>query len=357
MQRLTTGDASSASAGNVNSDARTKIESSFDIFWEAMDVVNRDFYGDLPTAQDTTYLAIRGVVDSLGDPHTSFLTPSEAERFQSNITGNFEGIGARVEWDEKEEAVRIVEPYENQPAWNAGLRRDDLVIAIDGQSTQGSDLEKSIDKIRGPKGSTVTLRIRRQAVVDPFDVVVARDRIDIPTIETNSLGPNGEIGYVKLFTFNENAGQLVRQAVQDAVNRKPKALILDLRGNSGGLLREAVKVTNVFIEESTVVIERFKDKRIDTYKTEEKAASAVSGWQELAQQNYDISDTQTLTAAGQEYTVIQFAYQDKSNPYAFGVAAFGQKGTSAIEWELSCQESYTGDALAVLTEFLNGCTY
>ena len=92
-------------------------------------------------------------------------------------------------------------------------------------------------------------------------------------------------------------------------------------------------------------------------KTEEKAASAVSGWQELAQQNYDISDTQTLTAGGQEYTVIQFAYQDESNPYAFGVAAFGQKGTSAIEWELSCQESYTGDALAVLTEFLNGCTY
>lgn len=92
-------------------------------------------------------------------------------------------------------------------------------------------------------------------------------------------------------------------------------------------------------------------------KTEDKAASAVEGWQTLAQQNYDISDTQTLTAGGQEYTVIQFAYQDESNPYAFGVAAFGQKGTSAIEWELSCQESYTGDALAVLTEFLNGCTY
>lgn len=92
-------------------------------------------------------------------------------------------------------------------------------------------------------------------------------------------------------------------------------------------------------------------------KTEDKAASAVEGWQTLAQQNYDISDTQTLTAAGQEYTVIQFTYQDESNPYATGVAAFGQKGTSAIEWELSCQESYTGDALAVLTDFLNSCTY
>ncbi len=92
-------------------------------------------------------------------------------------------------------------------------------------------------------------------------------------------------------------------------------------------------------------------------KTEQKADAAVTGWQELAQQNYKITDTQTLTAAGQEYTVIQFAYQDESNPYAFGVAAFAQRGTSAIEWELSCRESYTGDALTVLTNFLNGCTY
>ena len=92
-------------------------------------------------------------------------------------------------------------------------------------------------------------------------------------------------------------------------------------------------------------------------KTEDKAASAVEGWQTLAQQNYDISDTKTLTAAGQEYTVIQFTYQNESNPYATGVAAFAQRGTSAIEWELSCQDSYSGDALAVLTDFLNGCIY
>ena len=92
-------------------------------------------------------------------------------------------------------------------------------------------------------------------------------------------------------------------------------------------------------------------------KTEDKAASAVTGWQELAQQNYDISDTLTLIAAGQEYTVIQFTYQDESNPYAFGIAAFAQRGTSAIEWELSCQEGFSGDALSILTGFLNGCTY
>lgn len=92
-------------------------------------------------------------------------------------------------------------------------------------------------------------------------------------------------------------------------------------------------------------------------KTEEKAASAVSGWKELAEQNYQITDTQTLTAAGQEYTVILFAYQSDSNPYAKGAAAFAQRGTSAIEWELSCQDTYSGDLLDVLTDFLDGCTY
>lgn len=92
-------------------------------------------------------------------------------------------------------------------------------------------------------------------------------------------------------------------------------------------------------------------------KTEEKAASAVSGWKELAQQNYRISDTRILTAAGQEYTVIRFDYLSEDNPYAAGVAAFAQRGTSAIEWELSCQDSYAGDGLEVMTDFLNGCVY
>ena len=92
-------------------------------------------------------------------------------------------------------------------------------------------------------------------------------------------------------------------------------------------------------------------------KTEEKAAAAVSGWLELAEQNYDIFETQTVTAAGQEYTVCQFHYINADNPYSLGVAAFARRGSSALEWELSCQEKFTGDPLEILTGFLNGCTY
>lgn len=323
MQRLTARDSSIASAGNANGDTRTQIEAKFGIFWEAMDVVYRDFYGELPAADSATYSAISGVVDSLGDPHTSFLTPGEADRFRSNITGEFEGIGARVDWDETEEAVRIVEPYENQPAWNAGLRRGDLVIAIDGESTQGSDLDKSIEKIRGPKGSTVTLRVKREAVLDPFDVVVSRDRIEIPTVKTDSLGPNGEIGYVALSTFNENAGQLVRQAIQDAVNRNSKGLILDLRGNSGGLLREAVKVTNVFVQDTAVVLERFKDKPLETYETEEKAVDNETKLVVLVNES---------SASASE--IVAGALQDLKRGTILGVKTFG-KGSVQLPQTLS----------------------
>lgn len=323
LQRVNGGSLFASSPNATSSDTRTQIEAKFGTFWEAMNVVYRDFYGDLPTPQNATYAAIRGVVDSLNDPHTSFLTPDEANQFRSNITGEFEGIGSRVDWDKDEEAVRIVEPYENQPAWNAGLRRDDLVIAIDGESTKGSDLAKAIEKIRGPKGSSVTLRVKRAGVIDPFDVIVTRDRIEIPTIESAKVGPNGEIGYVKLFTFNENAGQLVRQAVEDALKDQPRALIFDLRGNSGGLLREAVKVTNVFVQDQTVVIERFKDGRTESYKTEEKAIDSQTKLIVLVNEG---------SASASE--IVAGALQDLNRAKLLGVKTFG-KGSVQLPQNLS----------------------
>lgn len=323
LQRMS-GDANALAIDtSTATQSQKKLEGHFGLFWEAMDVLYRDFYGDMPQADEATYNAIRGVVDSLNDPHTSFLSPREADQFRSNISGEFEGIGARVEWDKTEEAVRIVEPYENQPAWNAGVRRDDLVIAINGESTKGSTLAKSIEKLRGPKGSSVTLRIKRAEVIDPFDVAVARDRIEIPTIQTDSLGPQGEIAYVKLFTFNENAGQLVRQAVQDAVKRNPQALIFDLRGNSGGLLREAVKVVNVFVEDQTVVLERFRDGRSETYKTEEKAIETQLPMIVLVNQ-----------ASASASEIVAGALQDYKRATLLGVTTFG-KGSVQLPQSLS----------------------
>ncbi|MCC6457120.1 MAG: S41 family peptidase [Caldilineaceae bacterium] len=252
--------------------AQAALYPAFDLFWEAMDLLYRDFNGTLPTPEEATYAAIRGVVGLLDDPNTSFLTPEEAAFFRSNLDGSFEGIGARVAWDEEADTLLITEPFENQPAWKAGLRRNDLILAVDGESLVGTDVSEAVRRIRGPKGTDILLTVQRAGAA-PFDVTVTRALIAIPTIATDSLGEDGKIAYVRLNAFSENSGTLVREAVRNALARDPHAMIFDLRGNSGGLLREAVKVASVFLQDEVVLLERFSDGRIETYRTEGRAVT------------------------------------------------------------------------------------
>jgi len=295
----------------------------FATFWEALHLLYKDFYGKLPDPETATYNALRGIVDELGDPNTSFLTPAEAEFFRTSIQGSFEGIGARVEWDETIETLRISEPFENQPAWQAGLRRGDLVLAVDGESLQGTSLNEAVAKIRGPRGTTVVLSVLSEGSADPRDVAVTRELIETPTIATNRVGQDQRIAYVKLATFNQNAGQLVRQAVEEAMKHEPAALILDLRGNTGGLLREAIKVANVFVEDSTVLLERFNDGRLETYETTTQAVATNIPMIVLVNQG---------SASASE--IVAGALQDTGRAQLLGVTTFG-KGSVQLPHTLS----------------------
>ncbi len=257
-------------------DLRADLEEEFGTFWEAMDVLYENFYGALPDGDSATYDAIRGVVTNLDDPNTSFLSPDEADVFRTNITGSFEGIGARVDWNVEFDTVIVVEPFENQPAWNAGVRRNDLILAVNGESVVGTDLNSAVQKIRGPKGSKAVLTLLRPGEngSEPFEIEVERATIETPTVSTDrfageTLG-DGALAYIRLYTFNENSGALVKQAVEEAVADGAQGFILDLRGNSGGLLREAVKVSSLFLSDQVVLYERFRDGKEETYRTEEK---------------------------------------------------------------------------------------
>ena len=239
------------------------------IFWEAMDLLEEDFYGELPSPNQRSYGAIRGVLDTLDDQNTGFLTPTEATRFLESIEGSFEGIGALVEWAEDEGAIRIVEPFEDQPAWNAGIRRGDLIIAINGQDVADlSNLNEAINRIKGPKGTEVHLTVRRDGLDDPLEVPVTRDTIDIPVVESERYGENDEFAYVHLKRFSADAGAKLRAELEDLLTDETQGLIFDLRGNPGGLLREAIKVTSVFLEDERVLIERFSDGTEEIYNTE-----------------------------------------------------------------------------------------
>ena len=242
------------------------------IFWEAMDLLEEDFYGELPSPHERSYGAIRGVLDTLDDRNTGFLTPTEATGFMESIEGSFEGIGALVEWAEDEGAIRIVEPFEDQPAWNAGIRRGDLIIAINGQDVADlSNLNEAINRIKGPKGTEVHLTVRRDGLDDPLEVPVTRDTIDIPVVKSELYGDNDEFAYVQLKRFSADAGAKLRAELEDLLTNETQGLIIDLRGNPGGLLREAINVTSVFLEDERVLIERFSDGTEEIYNTEGSA--------------------------------------------------------------------------------------
>jgi carboxyl-terminal processing protease len=228
---------------------------AFDLFWEAWELVQRDFYGDLPTEEEMTYGAIRGAVNMLDDPFTAFIEPDAAEINREDDSGAFEGIGAYVTM--RDGRLMIVSTFEGQPAQEAGLRRDDVVVQVDDTPIENMSIYEAIDLIRGPAGTGVRLTILREGG-EPFEVEVTRARIDIPVVESE-MREDG-IGYVRLLDFSTDASAKLEAAVEALLDEDPTGLILDLRSNPGGWLNEAVLTAGLFLpEDELILIERFKD--------------------------------------------------------------------------------------------------
>ncbi len=292
----------------------------FRVFWEAMQALQEDYYGELPDNQEMTYGAIRGVLELLDDENTSLLDPQSAQFFSSDLSGSFEGIGARVDLAPGG-GVRVVEPFEGQPAYKAGIRRGDIIIKVDGKDVTNMSLSDAIQLIRGPKGTTVRLLIKRPGEPDLIEVKVVRDRIEIPVIEYK-MRDDG-IAYLKLSEFNSRAPDLVRQALRELLRQKPKGLILDLRGNPGGLLDSAVEIGSQFVGEGDILIERFKDGR-------ERAYPARRGG--LATEIPLVVLVNDGSASASE--IVAGAIQDAGRGPLIGVTTFG-KGSVQVPHYLS----------------------
>ena len=304
---------------------RSLSQGDLDIFWEAMELLEEDFYGELPTAQERSYGAIRGVLDSLDDENTGFLDPEEANSFMESIEGSFEGIGAFVEWAEEEGAVRIVEPFEDQPAWNAGIRRGDLIVAVNGEEvSQLSNLTEAISRIKGPRGTDVRLTVRRAGEDNPFEVSVTRDVVVIPVVTTDVYGDDQEYAYVQLKRFSDDAGVKLRAALAQLLTDETQGLVFDLRRNPGGLLREAVQVTSIFLEDEKVLIERFSDGTEEIYSTEGEAAVP------LGLPLVVLVDEGSASAS----EIVAGALQDAGRAPLVGVTTFG-KGSVQLPHTLS----------------------
>lgn len=231
-------------------------------FWQAWDIVHRD-YVDQPL-DDVTLMqgAIQGAIEAIGDPQTSYMDPDTYMQANIPLEGSYEGIGAWV--DTEGEFLTIVSPMPGSPAERVGLEPGDIVIAIDGDDVTGLDPNLVIRRVLGPAGSIVVLTIQRGDQELEFEI--ERGSIEVPSVQFDVI--DDDIGYIQLLSFSNDTAQDLRQAIRSIKDDGASSIILDLRGNGGGYLFSAIDVSSEFIDDGLILTERFGDGTEQTYEAD-----------------------------------------------------------------------------------------
>ncbi len=223
----------------------------FSIFWEAYNTLKESYvFPDQINHQDIVYGAIAGMVDALGDPHTSFFTPDETKRFLENTDGRFEGVGMEV--DIRDGQFQVVAPLKGTPADKAGLMPGDKILKIDDAETDNLSIEEAIRMIRGPRGTKVNLLVLRDGWEESREISITRDTIDLPSLEWELL--EEDIAHIKFYHFYRNADSTFRDMALDLANSPVKGLILDLRNNSGGYLEVSQNIGGWFLNKGDIFV-------------------------------------------------------------------------------------------------------
>lgn len=237
--------------GVKNAEEAQPPEVDFHLFWDAWRVLQEDYIKPAKlNPQEMVYGAIRGLVNSLGDPYTIFLKPDEAKKFTEDIKGSFGGIG--IEIGMRKGILTVIAPLEDTPAWRAGLKAGDQIIKINDESTLDLTIDEAVKKIRGEEGTPVRLTILRKDFDQPKEFTIIREKIIVPSLKLKFLEDN--IAHLKLLSFNENASYDFYQAALEIINKNSPGLILDLRNNPGGYLEVAVEIAGWFLEKGKVVV-------------------------------------------------------------------------------------------------------
>lgn len=229
----------------------------FVLFWEAWEILKRDFYGDLPQGQEVPYAAIRGVLAVLNDPYTVLVEPSPRELEKDSLRGSFGGIGAWV--TQREDGAIVLSPMAGRPADRAGVREGDVVVAVDGTPVEGLSQDEVVALIRGPVGTVVRITVRRESTGEELEFAIRREKIETPTVEWRVLEDLPGTGYIHITLLGQRTEVELLQALRELREAGADRFVLDLRGNPGGLLDAAVRVASQFLDGGPVVSERRKD--------------------------------------------------------------------------------------------------
>ena len=297
--------------------ANSEIYRQLDLFGEVLERVRSD-YVEKPEDAKLIEAAINGMLTAL-DPHSAYLNPKHFRDMQVQTRGEFGGLGIEVTMENG--VVKVVSPIEDTPASRAGLMSGDLITHLDKEQILGLTLQEAVEKMRGPVNSPITLTIVRKGVDDPFDVKVVRDVIHINPVKYDVEGD--DIGYIRITTFNEQTTANLQKAIDDLkkqIGPKLKDYIVDLRNNPGGLLDQAISVSDTFLDQGAIVLTRGRNLE-ETQRSNARPGDLADAKQIIVLINGGSASASEIVAG---------ALQDHHRATIIGTRSFGKGSVQTI---------------------------
>jgi carboxyl-terminal processing protease len=294
-----------------NSDIYKKI----DLFGEVLEKINEEYVDEVDQSKSMD-AAINGLLQSL-DPYSAYMTPESFEGMQTETSGKFGGLGIEVGMEAG--VVKVISPIDNTPASKAGVKAGDYIVKINNVQVQGKSLMEAVDLMRGPVGSSIEITVRRRGVKKALIFDITREIIQVQSVKSELIDNN--VGYIRLTSFNENSSKQIKKKVNELnKNKDLKGYILDLRNNPGGLLSQAIKISDFFLENGEIVSTKSR-KVSENRKWFAKKGDIINGKTLIILINYGSASASEIVAG---------ALKDHKRAIILGENSYGKGSVQSI---------------------------
>jgi carboxyl-terminal processing protease len=298
----------------VNS-SENEIYKKIDLFGEVLEKINKEYVDEINQSESMDS-AINGLLQSL-DPYSAYMSPQIFREMQTETSGEFGGLGIEVSMEAG--VVKVISPIDDTPASRAGIKAGDYIVKIDDIQVQGKSLSEAVDLMRGPVGSGIELTIRRVGIKKALNFNIIREVIQIQSVKADLIENN--IGYIRLTSFNENSGNQIKKEIEKfEKNENLKSYILDLRNNPGGLLSQAIKIADFFLDNGEIVSTKSR-KVSENRKWFAKKGDLINGKTLLVLINYGSASASEIVAG---------ALKDNKRAILLGETSYGKGSVQSI---------------------------